>query len=87
MIDLEEWLNQIAPSLIGYKHDDLHMRKNIPHDESRNAHAHLQALLLGNEVVVPFSDGKLLLGEYQEVIFVELDGPRDRQVVVALSNN
>ena len=28
MIDLEEWLNQIAPPLIGYKHDDLHMRKN-----------------------------------------------------------
>ncbi len=82
--DLEKWLKELAPPLKGYKHDDLHLRDNIPEDEPKNAHAHLQALLLGNEVSVPFKDGKLQLGQYQDLILVELDGPRERSVVVSI---
>jgi thiamine phosphate synthase YjbQ (UPF0047 family) len=40
----------------------------------------LQALLLGNQVIVNVSKGELVLGAYQDVILVELDGPRQRQV-------
>ncbi len=84
ILDLEKWLNELAPPLQGYKHDDLHLRDNIPEDEPKNAHSHMQALLLGNDVNVPFKNGKLQLGEYQDVILVELDGPRRRTVVVSI---
>ena len=84
ILDLEKWLKELAPPLQGYKHDDLNLRDNIPEDEPRNAHAHMQALLLGNDVSVPFNNGKLQLGQYQEVILVELDGPRKRNVVISV---
>ena len=84
ILDLEKWLKELAPPLQGYKHDDLHLRDNIPEDEPKNAHSHMQALLLGNHVSVPFKDGKLQLGQYQDVILVELDGPRKRNVVISI---
>ena len=84
ILDLEKWLKELAPPLQGYKHDDLNLRDNIPEDEPKNAHAHMQALLLGNDVSVPFNDGKLQLGQYQDVILVELDGPRKRNVVISV---
>jgi secondary thiamine-phosphate synthase enzyme len=80
LLDIEHWLTQIAPAAAPWKHNDLHLRPNIPADEPRNAHAHLQALLLGNQVIVNVSKGELVLGTYQDVILVELDGPRQRQV-------
>ena len=83
-LDLEEWLTAVGPPLQGYKHDDLNLRDNIPEDEPKNAHSHMQALLLGNDVSVPFKDGKLQLGQYQDVILVELDGPRERKVVISI---
>ncbi len=84
ILDLEKWLKELAPPLQGYKHDDLHLRDNVPEDEPKNAHAHMQALLLGNDVSVPFKNGKLQLGQYQDVILVELDGPRKRNVVISI---
>ena len=84
IIDMQEWFSQIVPREIGYKHDDLHLRNNIPVDEPKNAHSHMQALLLGNDVSVPFKDGKLQLGQYQDVILVELDGPKKRGIVVSI---
>ena len=78
--DLQRWLSQQAPPGANWKHDDLELRRGIPDDEPRNAHAHLQALMLGNEVIVNVSNGELQLGQYQEVMLVELDGPRQRRV-------
>ena len=80
LLDLEQWLEQMAPAASPWKHNDLELRPNIPADEPRSAHAHLQALLLGNQAVVTVSNGELQLGRYQDVIVVELDGPRQRQV-------
>lgn len=82
LLDLEQWLQQLAPATAPWKHNDLHLRQGIPADEPRNAHAHLQALLLGNQVVISVRDGQLQLGRYQDVILVELDGPRQRQVAL-----
>jgi len=80
LMDLKRWLSQLAPAGDGWKHDDLHLRPGIPDDEPRNAHAHLQALLLGNQVIVNVCNGELQLGQYQDVLLVELDGPRQRNV-------
>lgn len=68
-----------------YKHNDLHLRPNIPPDEPRNAHAHLMAMTLSTSEVIPIMDGKLALGTYQAVLLFELDGPRDRTVLLQLS--
>lgn len=45
-----------------------------------NAEAHLAASLLGNSVCLPVQDGRLVLGTWQRVMLVELDGPRRRTV-------
>jgi secondary thiamine-phosphate synthase enzyme len=47
-----------------------------------NAHAHLQAALLGPNVIFPIDDGRLVMGERQTIYFVELDGPQRRHLVI-----
>ncbi len=47
-----------------------------------NADAHQLSVILKNSVCLPFSDGRLLLGTWQSIFFVELDGPRNRQLVM-----
>ena len=49
-----------------------------------NSDAHLMATLLGASVTVPVEQGRLALGTWQGIFFVELDGPRSRNVVVSL---
>jgi len=70
--DLTELLSELAPKGRGYKHDR----------SDGNAHAHLQATLLGNSVTVPVKAGKLILGTWQRILFLELDGPRRRHVTI-----
>ena len=50
-----------------------------------NSDAHLLATLLGSSVTLPFSAGRLQLGTWQGVFFVELDGPRNRRIRVTVS--
>ncbi len=47
-----------------------------------NSDAHLMSTLLGSSVTVPVEDGRLCLGTWQGIFFVELDGPRLRKVRV-----
>ena len=47
-----------------------------------NSDAHLMSMLIGSSLVWPFRGGKLVLGTWQGVYFVELDGPRERKVTV-----
>ncbi len=48
-----------------------------------NSDAHLLSTLLGSSVTVPITDGRLSLGTWQGIFFVELDGPRSRKVIVS----
>ncbi|MGD0950381.1 MAG: secondary thiamine-phosphate synthase enzyme YjbQ [Candidatus Binatia bacterium] len=55
------------------------------HDRvDNNAAAHIKSAILGPGEVIPVRDGKLLLGTWQAIMLVELDGPRDRRVVVTV---
>jgi secondary thiamine-phosphate synthase enzyme len=47
-----------------------------------NAAAHIKAAILGPGETIPYGDGRLLLGRWQSVMLVELDGPRERKVLV-----
>lgn len=72
--DILRRMGSLAPPDSGYLHD------RIDH----NAHAHLQAILLGNCQMVPIEKGHLDLGTWQKILFVELDGPRHRKVQVKM---
>ncbi|MDO8526380.1 MAG: secondary thiamine-phosphate synthase enzyme YjbQ [Deltaproteobacteria bacterium] len=77
--DMLRFLNRIVPKSGDYEHD------LTPIDGRINAHSHLQSLLLTTSQVVPVIDGKLKLGAWQSIFFVELDGPRpNRQVILQI---
>jgi secondary thiamine-phosphate synthase enzyme len=46
---------------------------------------HILSALIGTSVALPFEKGALLLGTWQRVVLIELDGPRERQVIVTLT--
>jgi secondary thiamine-phosphate synthase enzyme len=71
--DLDEWLSHLAPVHDDYKHKGRF---------ESNAAIHLQALLLHHQVIVPFTEGRLDLGPWQFVLFVELDGLRPKRILV-----
>jgi secondary thiamine-phosphate synthase enzyme len=54
---------------------------NFRHGEG-NSDAHLLSMLIGASLSWPYRDGKLILGRWQGVYFIELDGPRSRKVTV-----
>jgi secondary thiamine-phosphate synthase enzyme len=84
--DLRRFLARLAPPNADYGHNDFRVRTQHMHpDERPNGHAHCLQLLLGSSESVPVVDGKLLLGTWQRLFLVELDGPRpERQVLVQL---
>jgi len=50
-----------------------------------NGHSHIRAALLGPSLTVPFIDGRLTLGTWQQIIFVDFDNrPRQRRLIVQL---
>lgn len=75
--DIKVYLKKLAPETDKYLHNDLHLRV-VPPDEPINAHSHLMAMTLNTSEVIPIIDGKLALGTWQSVLFLELDGPRTR---------
>jgi secondary thiamine-phosphate synthase enzyme len=84
LVDIKTYLRKLAPEGDRYLHNDLHLR-DVPDDEPENAHAHLMAMTLHNHEVVPVIQGKLALGTYQSILFLELDDPRHRTVSVQIS--
>ena len=84
LVDIQNHFAKFAPADAKYLHNDLHLR-DVPPDEPENAHSHLIALSLNNSELVPIVEGKLALGTYQSVLFIELDGARKRQVLVQIT--
>ena len=81
--DLREFLERTAPAQAHYRHNDFRIRTIHMHeDESPNGHSHCVQLLMGASETVPVLDGELLLGTWQRVFLVELDGPRPQREVL-----
>jgi secondary thiamine-phosphate synthase enzyme len=73
--DLKDGLERLLPSTGDYHHNRLN------HDT--NAHAHLRAAVVGPSESIPFADGQLALGTWQQVVLVDFDDrPRQRTVSV-----
>ncbi len=84
--DLRLYLEKLAPPTDKYLHNDLHLR-DVPPDEPENAHSHLMAMMLNNTEIIPIVDGKLALGTYQSILFFELDGSRQRNILVQINGD
>jgi secondary thiamine-phosphate synthase enzyme len=82
--DFQRLLERIAPEGAGYEHDDFTRRMDVPTHEPVNGHAHCRQLLLTGFATVLVEDGELVLGQWQSVFAVELDGPRHRQLALQL---
>jgi secondary thiamine-phosphate synthase enzyme len=76
--DLKHLMDRLVPERGGYRHDD----PRYSDCERGNGHSHLRAALLGRSIAVGVTDGDLMLGRFQSVIFAELDGPRRRDITV-----
>lgn len=75
--DLNDVFEGIAPRERDWRH---HLRWG-----DQNGHSHVRAALLGPSLCVPFVDGELTLGTWQQVVLVDFDDrPRSREVVVQL---
>jgi len=82
LTDFATLLEKAAARHASYRHDDMAAR--TVNDERTNGHAHCQALLLGSCVCLNVSGGHLRLGQWQRVLMVELDGPREREISVVI---
>lgn len=70
--DITDFLNKLVKKGI-WKHDKI----------DGNADAHIKASLIGNSVIIPVKDGKMLLGRWQDIFLCEFDGPRKRNVILS----
>lgn len=65
--------------------DDAHYAHEATWNDD-NGHSHVRAALIGPSLTVPFADGKLLTGEYQQIVLLEFDTrPRKRTVIVSVT--
>ncbi|NQE46270.1 hypothetical protein C5S31_09650 [ANME-1 cluster archaeon GoMg2] len=75
--DLPSALERLFPKGIGYEHEYRW------HDG--NGHSHVRASILGPSLTVPFHDQRLMLGTWQQVVFIELDNKRrSRRIILQI---
>lgn len=71
LADLELMLSDLVSDKYSWQHDRI----------DNNAKSHLKSFLLSSSETIPISNGKLNLGTWQSVFFIELDGPRKNRTV------
>ncbi|MEM4271778.1 MAG: secondary thiamine-phosphate synthase enzyme YjbQ [Candidatus Pacearchaeota archaeon] len=71
--DFMNWLEKLAPENPNYLHH---------HTGESNADAHLKRTIMGREVVIAISNGRLDFGPWEQVFYGEFDGQRDKRVLV-----
>lgn len=71
--DFQEWLEKLAPAGLPYRHHAT---------GETNGDAHLKRTLMGHQVIVPITAGKLDLGPWEQIFYAEFDGRRKKRVIV-----
>ena len=71
--DIDEWLQELAPEGPDYRHH---------RTGEANGDAHLKNLLIGHQVILPITKGRLDLGPWQQVYYAEFDGRRKKRIVI-----
>ncbi|MFA6448220.1 MAG: secondary thiamine-phosphate synthase enzyme YjbQ [bacterium] len=73
--DIDEWLQKLAPEGPDYRHH---------RTGESNGDAHLKNLLLGHEVIIPVTKGRLDFGPWQQVYYAEFDGCRKKRLIIKI---
>lgn len=73
--DFHEWLEKLAPYGLDYKHH---------RTGEDNADAHLKRQLMGHQVTMAITDGRLDLGTWEQLYYAEFDGQREKRVLVKI---
>lgn len=73
--DMKVLFDRIAPEDEKYEHEQTW--------NDDNGHSHVRAALLGPSLTIPFANGKLLTGEYQQVVLIDFDTSPRRRTVIA----
>ena len=71
--DFQVWLEKLAPAGLPYRHHAT---------GEDNGDAHLKRTLMGQQVIVPITAGKLDLGPWEQIFYAEFDGRRKKRVIV-----
>ena len=71
--DIDKWLEELAPFDINYNHH---------RTGETNGDSHLKSLLIGHEVIVPITKGRLDFGTWQQIYYAEFDGQRKKRLIV-----
>ena len=75
--DFPKMLSRIAPKDMNYAHD------SAWHDG--NGHSHVRASLVGPSLTIPFIEGHLMLGKWQQIVLLEMDTrPRERTIIILI---
>ena len=75
-LDIIDALNAMVP------------KKEWRHDKvDGNAEAHIKAAILGPHEIIPLKEGKMQLGKWQSLMLVELDGPRERDIIIQITGD
>jgi secondary thiamine-phosphate synthase enzyme len=76
--DMQDALNRLIPRELEYAHNRMW--------GDGNGHSHVRASMLGPSLIVPFNDGSLMLGTWQQIVFLDLDNrSRSRKVIVRIT--
>jgi secondary thiamine-phosphate synthase enzyme len=88
--DFANMLKRLVPSETYYAHDDWDRRtENICEEDMEvgNGHSHCMSMILGSaSESIPVAEGELCLGQWQRVLFIELDRERDRRWLVVVGS-
>ncbi|PIT89138.1 MAG: secondary thiamine-phosphate synthase enzyme [Candidatus Levybacteria bacterium CG10_big_fil_rev_8_21_14_0_10_36_7] len=81
--DIKSHLEKLSSKESSYNHDNFEIRTvNMCDGECANGHAHCKAILLPSTATLNLLDGKLQLGQWQRILFWELDRSRSREIQV-----
>ncbi len=73
--DIDEWLQKLAPKGPDYRHH---------RTGETNGDAHLKNLLIGHQVLLPVTNGRLDLGPWQQIYYAEFDGMRKKRLIIKI---
>jgi len=73
--DIKAHVEELFPQGKNYRHNLI----------DNNASAHIASSFLGSSRIIPISNGKLRRGTWQNIMFLELDGPREKREVIAVA--
>jgi len=95
LVDVRFFLDKLVPYIkqpegehrnVKYLHDLISLRNDVPEDEPINGHSHIRSLFFSSSENIPIQKGKLLLGNWKRIFFVELDPMREREIIITFFN-